>query len=83
MQVEKIKLLAKDYRTQLGGGKGKEILADIKKHCFAENTTFNRDPYEHARNAGRREVWLHIKSMLTMDLDEFERLNKQRSKTNA
>ena len=36
------------------------VLADLRRFCRAEKSTFRTDQREHALLEGRREVWLHI-----------------------
>lgn len=49
----------------------KEVLADLRSFCFATKTTFSNDPYEMARNEGRREVFLQIMSVLKVPFEEY------------
>ncbi len=39
---------------------GEIVLASLADYCCASETCFASDPYDHARLAGRREVWLKI-----------------------
>jgi hypothetical protein len=45
----------------------KHVLEDLSKFCRASSSTFDRDPREHARMEGRREVWIRIASHLELD----------------
>lgn len=46
---------------------GEHALADLRDFCFADQSTFDRDPLIMARRNGRREVWLRIIYFLNLD----------------
>lgn len=52
-------------------------LDDLAARCLAAQSTFDVDPYAHARNAGRREIWLWVQSGLFLDHDRLDALNRQ------
>ncbi|WP_374414282.1 hypothetical protein [Novosphingobium colocasiae] len=50
---------------------GEMVLWDLRRFCHAgDATVFNTDPLEMARREGRREVFVRIQNMLS--LDEFQ-----------
>lgn len=50
---------------------GKEVLADLRKFCFATATTFDDNPYEMARREGRREVFMQITNLMKVKYEDF------------
>lgn len=56
-----------DYRTVFETPQGQRVLEDLVGFCCPHATSFRTDPLEMARNEGRREVWLHIHSILNLD----------------
>lgn len=48
------------------------VLADLGGFCHATESTFCNDPYEHARLAGRRDVWLRIRNHLDLPEDQLQ-----------
>lgn len=59
--------IQRDYHRTFGSDHGQRVLMDIMGKCFANSTTF--DPAS-ARlsdvNEGRRQLWLHINTMLNL-----------------
>lgn len=49
-------------------------LADLARFCNAGDSTFDSDPLRMAANAGRREVWLHVTAMLSLDENDTDQL---------
>lgn len=49
-------------------------LADLARYCNAGDTSLDKDPYRLAANEGRREVWLHIRTLMRMDEDDTDQL---------
>lgn len=45
---------------------GQKVLADLRKFCRGDRSTFDADPRIHALLEGRREVFLRILAMLGM-----------------
>ena len=61
MEPEKIQRL---FHQVFNSEAGKVVLEAIRVKCYSYESTFSADPYEHARNAGRREVLLQIEAEL-------------------
>ena len=53
-------LLVRAYHTTFGSPDGQIVLADLVKFCRAADSTFDPAPTVHARNEGKRDVWLRI-----------------------
>lgn len=58
------------------------FLAQLGRSCFADTTTFDADARVHARNEGRREVYLEIMSGLELDGAKLAALTRQMQETN-
>lgn len=58
------------YNLVFDNPMGKEILAELRRFCFATKTTFSTDALELARNEGRREVFLQIINAMKIDFEE-------------
>ncbi len=55
--------LARAYKLTFNRSRAcQQVLMDLGDYCRAyhHTGTFHRDPYEHARLEGRREVWQRI-----------------------
>ncbi len=59
------------YNQVFGNPPGKEVLTDLRKFCFATQTTFDANPYEMARREGRREVFLQITTIMKVNFEDF------------
>lgn len=53
---------------------GRRVLADLEAICYASRSAFDKDPYEAARRAGARDVFLHISQQLNLSSDELYKL---------
>lgn len=54
------------------------VLRDLATEGFAHHSTFDPDPRVHARNEGRRDIWLRIQELRNISTDElWGRLRKQ------
>jgi hypothetical protein len=52
--------LCRAYHLTFNSPLAQSVLGDLSIFCMANEPTFNPDPYLHARNSGRREVWERI-----------------------
>lgn len=66
-----------DYKTTFSTVSGKKVLADLSIQARALANTFDPDPYQHAFNAGRRDMILFILHKLDYDIDEMEKRLKE------
>ena len=72
----KLKALREDYRKTFETPEGKRVLADLATTCFYNTTTFvPNDSMAVVFNEGNRAVYLHIKTIMEMDIETLERLN--------
>lgn len=69
------------YQVVAGSPDGRIMLADLVAFCCGRRSTFDRDPYVHARNAGRREVLLRITEFTTLTLEEIYALRGPQVRT--
>ncbi|MGF7151317.1 hypothetical protein FHS96_004980 [Sphingomonas zeicaulis] len=53
------------------------FLDELAHACGGDVTSFRADPYEHARMAGRREVYLHILGGLRLDQRRLAALTRE------
>lgn len=67
---DKIKQLQSSYIATLGSERGKDVMTDLRVFCFATKSIFSTDPLEMARNAGRREVFERIMTIMKADYTE-------------
>ena len=52
------------YGVVFGSDLGREVLADIMKHCGVSRNAFSGDPCETAFMLGRQDVGQHIKKVM-------------------
>jgi hypothetical protein len=57
-----------------GSPDAERVLADLRRFCRADSTTFDPDPQMAAFKAGKREVWLRINYYLNLDDAAVHRL---------
>ncbi len=74
---ERLKGLREDYKKTFESEEGKKVLKDLEKVCLYNSTAFDKDPYVTAFQEGLRTVFLHIKTVMTLDIEELERMTKQ------
>ena len=75
--AERLKGLREDYKKTFESEEGKKVLKDLEKVCLYNSTTFDKDPYVTAFQEGLRTVFLHIKTVMTLDIEELERMVNQ------
>lgn len=74
--ILRLKGLREDYKKTFETEEGKRVLADLSKTGFFKSTTFApNDAMTMAFQEGLRAFYLHIITILEMDIDELERLN--------
>ncbi|UCC74108.1 MAG: hypothetical protein JSV86_05995 [Gemmatimonadota bacterium] len=72
-----LKRRKKDFEITFSSPQGKRVLGDLQRFCAASSTSFDGNPFTMARNEGRREVWLHVETVLRMEPAELEALMKE------
>jgi hypothetical protein len=77
---EKIKGLRNDYKKIFDSEEGKRVLKDLETVCLYRATTFNKDSLIMAFQEGLRAVYLHITTIMNMDIEELERITNRITK---
>ena len=72
--ADKLKGLREDYIKTFSSEEGKRVLKSLEESCLFKTTTFSKDPLEMAYHEGMRSVYLHINTIIEMDIEELERL---------
>lgn len=72
--AERLKGLREDYKKTFSSEEGKKVLKDLEKVCLYNTTSFDKDSHVMAFQEGLRAVYLHIKTIMEMDIEELERL---------
>ena len=70
----KLKGLRNDYKKVFESEEGKRILKDLEKVCMYRATTFDKEALVMAFQEGLRCVYLHITTVMTLDIEELERI---------
>ena len=73
--VEKLKGRRTDYKKTFETEEGKRVLKDLEKVCMYRFTTFDKDSLTMAFQEGLRAVYLHITTIMDMDIEELERIS--------
>ena len=76
-QLARLKELKRAYNARFQGKDGQLVLRDIESQCFLNDTTYHGDKDEMLINEGMRRVALHIKSMMDLDIEKIEELNRE------
>ncbi len=75
--MQKIEELKKSYMATFNSESGKKVLADLEKKCHTKNTTFAGDANRMIFREGQRSIYLHIKSMMEMDIERLKEIVNQ------
>lgn len=67
----------RDYRSAFASESGKRVLADLARLCYLTDSTFSENPYQTAVNEGRRQVMLHIQTIMRLDIDALMALQQR------
>jgi hypothetical protein len=73
--IARIKGVREDYKKVFSSEEGQKVLADLERVCLFRTSTFNREPLTMAFQEGLRGVYLHILTILTLNIEELEKLN--------
>ena len=65
---------AVSYQNTFASEDGRKVLADLIKVNGVFSNSYDKDPCEHAYNAGKREAILRILTILQVDFDKAEKL---------
>jgi hypothetical protein len=66
-----------DYRAVFNTEDGKRVLYDLIKQHNVLQSTFSKDPYEHAFKEGERNTVLRILTLLKIDPIQLDKLIDQ------
>jgi hypothetical protein len=79
MGREYVDRLASDYRKTFKSASGKHVLMDLYDKCHGMSTTLpmNGNPFEMARNEGKRVVLLYVVDKLKDDDQDLRKLWEQ------
>lgn len=80
--VDKLKGRRNDYKKTFETEEGKRVLQDLEKVCMYRATTFDKDALVMAFQEGLRGVYLHITTVMNMDIEELERISNAMPKVN-
>ncbi len=70
---EKLKELQQKYNRLFTSDDGKEVMKDLERVCFYNQSTINQNPEITAFNEGQRAALLHIKTRMRMNALKLER----------
>lgn len=79
-QFDSLKQLQLDYKTTFESEVGQRVLKDLEIKCFGNKVTFDKDHAQHAFNEGARAVLLHLKTMLSLDIEAMEKQQQENEK---
>jgi hypothetical protein len=66
--------MRQDYINTFKTEEGKRVLADLEKVCLYKTSTFDKEAMVMAFNEGLRSVYLHITTIMNMDIEELEKI---------
>ena len=72
-QLTQMKANQANYKKVFASEEGKKVLKDLEGKCFINSPTICKEPHEMAFREGQRAVVLHIKTLLTMDIDKIRK----------
>lgn len=80
--VAKLKGLRADYKKVFETEEGKRVMADFENTGFYRTTTFvPQDEMATMYNEGLRSFVLHIKTIMSMDIEVLEKLAARQNTT--
>lgn len=72
--VAKLKGKRNDYKQVFSTEEGQRVLKDLEMVCMYRQTTFDKDALQMSFQEGLRAVYLHITSVMNIDIEELERI---------
>lgn len=75
----RLKALREDYKKTFETEEGKRVLKDLEKICLFKSTVFDNEALKMALQEGLRCVYLHIITIMNMDIEELERIAEKNS----
>jgi hypothetical protein len=76
-EYDKLRQLQLDYKTVFESEAGQRVYKALVKKCYGNKTTFDQNDRQHAFNEGVRAVLLDIDQMLSLDIDQMEKRQKE------
>jgi len=73
--ASRIKGMREDYIKTFSTEEGIRVLKDLEKVCMFKTTTFDKDSHVMAFQEGLRGVYLHIKTIMELNVEELEKMN--------
>ena len=73
--VTRLKGLREDYKKIFASEEGKRVLTDLERVCLFKTSTFDKDALTMAFQEGLRGVYLHINTILTLDIETLEKMS--------
>ena len=75
-QLAELEQMKKDYLNVFSTVAGKQVLENLENVCFIHKTTFTKDTngLTIAFHEGMRFVVVHIKNMMTMNIETLKKL---------
>ena len=71
---QKLKAKREDYKKTFETEEGKRVLKDLEQVCLFKTSTFDKDALTMAFQEGLRGVYLHINTIINMDIEALERI---------
>lgn len=59
------------YQRVFDTDDGKRVLADLRKRCYMNATTYNDNHGRMSFSEGRRSIYIHIENLLEKDLKKI------------
>ena len=78
--ADKLKALRNAYQKVFESEEGKLVLKDLERVCLYRATTFDKEALVMAFQEGLRGVYLHITTIMNMDIEELERISHRTTK---
>lgn len=78
--VDQVEALKKSYLSTFNSESGKKVLKDLERRCWSKATTFNENTCRLAFNEGQRSIYLHINSMMNLDIVKMRKLQEEEDK---
>ena len=73
--ADKLKGLRNDYKKVFETEEGKRVLKDLQAKCMFNYSVFDKDSLVMAYQSGLRDVYLSIVNIMSMDIEELERIS--------
>jgi len=75
---QKLKELREDFKKTFSTEEGKRVLKALESQCLFKTSVFDKDSHLMAYQAGRRDVFLSIISIMELEIEELEKIANAR-----